>query len=433
MAMRHGIRGGALFVALTLGCAASSWGSEWRVVETERDEAVGWVRLADGSVACLTWRAAGGLWLHDIPSLRIDALEAREDGAFAWPEEEATLAPVRADGSIVAWRMEGADGEATLEVIDDPPYEQRQVAFTSTDGVELFATLLLPTVDRPAPGAVVLQGSGESSRDNQWALTFADALARAGIATAHMDKRGSGMSGGDWREAGFDLLADDALAAMAALRAQPEVDAARTGFLGLSQGGWIAPIAAVELERQGEPVAFVATASSTVMTPLAQVRHEVEQDFRGAGLGEGAIERLLATIDLNMAYARTGEGWQAYMTALGALRADDALAPVAAEFPDDPEGWYMRFWRRIGSFDPAPLWGELDAPSLLLYGAEDESDNIPVGATVARLEAIGADAQGDIAWRVYDGMGHALFDIERGWVSERVLADLIAWIRSAAE
>lgn len=115
----------------------------------------------------------------------------------------------------------------------------------SSRGVPLAASLILPTGTGPFPGVVLVHGSGSSDRSNPWTSAYADALVERGIAVLHPDKRGSGESGGDWRDATFEELAQDALAGLALLDGHPALDSSRVGFVGFSQGGYIVPLAAL--------------------------------------------------------------------------------------------------------------------------------------------------------------------------------------------
>ena len=75
-------------------------------------------------------------------------------------------------------------------------------------------------------------------------------------------------------------------------------------------------------------------------------------------------------------------------------------------------------------FDPVPLWAELARPALVVYGAEDEQDNVPVAASARRLEALRAGL--DV--RVYAGSGHAIGDPATGWIRRDFLDELARWI-----
>jgi uncharacterized protein len=120
-----------------------------------------------------------------------------------------------------------------------------EVEFES-HGVRLSGTVVLP--DRaPAIAAVVfIHGSGKQSRN----VGLAERFASAGIAALVYDKRGAGKSGGEYEgnqsvsEQNLALLSDDAAAALQALASQPSLQGVPVGFAGISQAGWIAPLAA---------------------------------------------------------------------------------------------------------------------------------------------------------------------------------------------
>lgn len=117
--------------------------------------------------------------------------------------------------------------------------------FTS-HGVSLSGSLVIPR-DQPVRAAVVfIHGSGKQTRNLPLATRFAD----AGIAALVYDKRGAGKSGGEYEgqqsvsEQNISLLADDAVAAVNALARHSSMKGIPIGLAGISQAGWIAPLAA---------------------------------------------------------------------------------------------------------------------------------------------------------------------------------------------
>jgi pimeloyl-ACP methyl ester carboxylesterase len=127
----------------------------------------------------------------------------------------------------------------------DPEPRAEQVEFTS-HGDRLSGSLVFPASGAPYAAVVFIHGSGEQTRD----LALASRFARAGIAALVYDKRGVGKSGGTYESRqnvsgmNISLLADDAGAAMRALARHPSLRGVPTGFAGISQAGWIAPLAA---------------------------------------------------------------------------------------------------------------------------------------------------------------------------------------------
>ncbi|WP_223884785.1 alpha/beta hydrolase family protein [Nocardia colli] len=171
---------------------------------------------------------------------------------------------------------------------DDAPI-QEAVSFQS-HGLTLHGTVFVPrAAGGKRPGVVLVHGSGPGPRAKY--VPEAEAFARAGIVALAFDKRADGYS---LMERDFDLLADDALAGLAALRDRPDVDPANVGLWGLSEGGWVAPLAAAK----SPDVAFLITIGASGFDPLRtqtwnlgnQLRHRgVSGAFRDAVARPGAL------------------------------------------------------------------------------------------------------------------------------------------------
>lgn len=130
------------------------------------------------------------------------------------------------------------------------------------EGQTLEGTVRAPTSPGPHPALVFVSGSGNGSREEF--APQADFLARAGVVTLAFDKRTFGYN---FRDRDFALLADDALRMVRFLRSRSDVDAARTGLWGVSEGGWVVPIAAAK----SADVGFTVLVSSPNVSPLRQV------------------------------------------------------------------------------------------------------------------------------------------------------------------
>lgn len=296
---------------------------------------------------------------------------------------------------------------------DVVPVAVREESVTYRNGTtELGAALLLPERVRRAPGVVILQGSGESDRNNAWARAIATSMAERGIVVLLTDKRK------EWKEAGFDELAHDALAGVALLRTRAEVDRRRVGLVGLSQGGHIAPLAA-SLSRD---VAFVVDVSGAATTPTEQVNHEMRNTFKQAGLSDADVERGMEIQRLAGEYIRKGS-WQPYRAALDAASQTN-LAPIAKGFPQTEDSWVWRFWRKVGEFDPMVHWQTLPQPALVIYGADDENDNVPVAESVRRL------AKTKVTVKVFEGSGHALYAPGKRELREDFVELLATWVKA---
>jgi dienelactone hydrolase len=242
--------------------------------------------------------------------------------------------------------------------------KHREVRFRNEEqDLELAGLLFVPDGLGAFPAVVVIHGSGTSRRDNGWYLTVVEHLQRNGIAVLLPDKRGSEQSAGDWRTAGFDDLATDSVAAIRFLRQQQEVAVSQIGLIGLSQGGYIAPLVA----RRAPEVAFVVSIVGSSLPLHDLLVYEENHNLRASGLLPGL---------------------------------SDLLARPAA--------WSVRqrqrsFWEAVGDFDPLPYWRELSVPGLVLYGEDDT--NVPSARSAARLRELDNPR---IQIRIYAGSGHAL-------------------------
>ncbi len=115
----------------------------------------------------------------------------------------------------------------------------RPVQFSS-GGLALRGELHTPAV-LPAPAFVCIHGLTLNHHMFEPLAARAEA---AGIACLRFHLRGHGDSEGRLEEQGFEEQVADLRAALAFMRARPEVEASRLGLLGFSLGGALASVAA---------------------------------------------------------------------------------------------------------------------------------------------------------------------------------------------
>lgn len=291
-------------------------------------------------------------------------------------------------------------------------YGEHDVRFRNGD-LTLAGRLLLPRGPGPHPAIVLIPGGpGPSDRDEGY-LVVAHLFALHGIAALTTDKRGCGASGGDWREAPFDDLASDAVAAVGYLCSRQEIDPDRVGLFGISEGGWIAPLAA----GRSPAIRFLVLVAASGLTHAEiDLRHDVPR-LRAAGLSAVDVDALIAFDERVVAFARSREGWE-------------ELAPLLEEAHEKPWSRHSIAWTHTGSFppttsthwfwqmygagadyDPGPTLRDLEIPLLAIWGEFDlQTSPAP---NIARLEKFLAEgAHPDYTLRVIPRGEHTLWRVE---------------------
>jgi hypothetical protein len=175
------------------------------------------------------------------------------------------------------------------------PYDPIDVRFPNVSaGIELAGTLTVPRTEGPHPAAVLVSGSGAQDRDETLLghkpfLVLADHLTRNGIAVLRYDDRGTAESGGSFATATTADFMGDALAAVVFLKTRDGIDPTRIGMVGHSEGGLIAPMAAV----QSRDVAFIVMLAGPGVPGADVLSLQIEKIARAAGTPEERIQRSL--------------------------------------------------------------------------------------------------------------------------------------------
>jgi dienelactone hydrolase len=241
--------------------------------------------------------------------------------------------------------------------------------------------LFLPEGKGPFPTAIIIQGSGTSRRNNVWYLSVAKHLQDNGIAVLLPDKRGSEKSEGEWVGATFEDLATDTLSAIDFVREQQMFEVSTIGLVGMSQGGWIAPVVATK----SDDVSFVVSMVGAAVTTDEQLLYEEINNI--APYTYRFIAELIAPITTNN--LKQMEHVSAFM-----------------------------------GFDPIPYWKDVHVPVFFAFGENDE--NVPVDASIERLIENNLN---HFEVKSYADGGHAIRDIQTNEVSDEFLQDLVSFIK----
>jgi uncharacterized protein len=281
-----------------------------------------------------------------------------------------------------------------------PLFTEREVTFRN-GSVELKGTLMLPVASGRHPAVVFLHGSGPATRAG--ARTYAEWFAGMGVASLFFDKRGSGSSGGSWMTSSIDDLAADALAAVGYLKVQDAVDPGRIGFWGVSQAGWVAPLAA----SQSQDVAFMILISGGGASPRESELFSFGRAFEQAGLNEAEKADAAGILDLYYGYLATGSGRAQLAERLEGARAG-RLSPLAQELNQIlPSEENRANWKWVATWDPAPSIASIKCPVLLMFGDRD-TDHPSAIAIRKWREGLQQAGNNQATIMVFPGAGHGI-------------------------
>jgi dienelactone hydrolase len=267
----------------------------------------------------------------------------------------------------------------------DAPYTAEEVTVKTPAGHLLTGTLTVPKgATGKVPAVVTITGSGQQDRDEYISLVpgyrlfrqVADTLGRRGIAVLRLDDRAINGSGGDVAKATSADFADDIRAGVAFLRARSDINAARIGLVGHSEGGMIGPMVASTDPRIAAVVLMAG--------PAYTGRRIIDFQLRNGIMGTEQIP---------------------------AASKDSALKAAKAEFEASAskQPWMLYFL----DYDPIPTARALKMPVFIMQGGTDQQvtpDQAPV-----LEQALKAGGNKDVTMKVFKDRNHLFLNDPSGF------------------
>ncbi len=322
---------------------------------------------------------------------------------------------VDAGGKIAGFLIQPAPPAPAAAPAADASYIERDFEVGDLPG-----TLAMPKASPAAQGiaaVVLVHGSGPQDRDetigpNRPFLDIARGLAAQGIAVLRYEKRTKARPQ-DFADGKYTMdeeTTDDAVAAVAALRATPGIDPGRVFVLGHSQGGMLAPRIAQQSGHVAGLILFAAPARPLLTILPEQNRYL----FNADGSIDAQEQQFLDDLDRKIANVRGN-------------------AEVADN--DTPLGLPAYYWRTFDKVDPLADARSPKLPILLLQGGRDfqvvdadwqlwkKSLSADPRATFKHYPALnhlGVAGEGPGSLSEYNKPGH---------VDAQLIDDIAAWIK----
>ncbi|MCU0877477.1 MAG: alpha/beta fold hydrolase [Pirellulaceae bacterium] len=263
------------------------------------------------------------------------------------------------------------------------PYRSEEVTYEdSKSGIKFAGTLTLPKEGGPFPAVLLISGSGPQDRNEEIAghkpfLVLADYLTRRGIAVLRVDDRGIGGTSGKPLESTIEDHASDALAGVAFLKSRAEIDRTKIGLVGHSEGGLVAPAAAV----RSREVAFIVLLAGTGVTGEEILYRQGELIAVAGGATPEAAAKNVALQRKLFAVLKNETDQAAAQAKVEAIAAEQ-IALLSDEEKKQLEGLeeigkqqlkmlFTPWFRHFLTYDPAPVLAQVKCPVLAINGEKD--------------------------------------------------------------
>ncbi|MGA8501289.1 MAG: alpha/beta hydrolase [Candidatus Sulfotelmatobacter sp.] len=390
--------------------------------DTVGDCRIGAYRLTDGSVVdigasdddALRWRRFDGT---------TGKLHKTADGSWS-----STLGFTdKPDGKTVTF-SDCAKGDISFNGINGQSIDFNVIETTfEGNGVKLVGRLVLPKSGGRTPIVVLIHGSEDDSARDWYPLQRL--LPAEGVGAFVYDKRGTGGSGGNYTQ-DFNLLANDAVAATREARRLAGARLGRIGYFGTSEGGWVAPLAAMRA-----PVDFVIVGFGLAFSVIDEDQQEVALEMRLKGHSPEEIAKAQEVAAAAEAVFESGftKGFERFDALRAKYRNESWYKDLHGNYTyfllpysvaDLREKANAALGAALGGqlrtlnfsdmgtpfrYDPMPTLRAVKAPQLWILGEDDLE--APSAPTAGRLEELAAQGR-PITVAIFPHAEHGIYEFE---------------------
>jgi len=309
----------------------------------------------------------------------------------------------------------------------------REIFEFEFEEITLNGVLDLPTNHPPKGIVLIIHGSGQTNAvEQEWHLDVREQFIKSGYAVYMWDKMGCGKSGGtfDYNQP-VQNSADEAIAAINALKKAEVPGADFIGLWGISRAGWINPL----VINQYPEIKFWVSVSG--VDGKENYGYLLAENLRISGLPQDSVDLIVGEWYAGNKISHGGGSFEAFQQATQNLRANEFSRRFNNHREISEEAYYNyqhKFMQQeldetsglpvyISHFDSVLL--KVSCPVLALFGENDR--NVDWRKTKSLYEqTLGRNTA--LTVRSFPGCNHNLFQCKTGGFYEFV-DDGLAWER----
>ncbi|MGM0620940.1 MAG: alpha/beta hydrolase family protein [Bacteroidota bacterium] len=334
------------------------------------------------------------------------------------------------------WKQGGVDFQLTLTKTENTselkrpqtpwppfPYSSEEVEYLNpVSGLKLAGTLTIPENADDSPAAILITGSGAQDRDETifghkpfWVI--ADYLTRNGMAVLRVDDRGVGGSEGNVNDATSEDFSSDVVAGQDFLKGRNEIDPAKIGLIGHSEGGLVAPMVA----SRSEDVAFIVLLAGPGVPGEEILYEQIKLINQAAGVSEEQLEQNLKTQKAIFEIVRTEEDsvkrldrlQRTFSNGMYPMMQAEQKKAIDMQLQSVNNTWFRYFL----SYNPRPALRRVKCPVLALNGEKDLQ--VPPKQNLPAIEkALTEGGNPNFKTMELDNLNHLFQHCETGAISE---------------
>jgi pimeloyl-ACP methyl ester carboxylesterase len=295
----------------------------------------------------------------------------------------------------------------------------------------LVGDLRIPEGEGPHPAIIMVHGSGGATRNGSVPFSpLIEIFLRNGYAVFSWDKPGSGESTGKFNN---DLTQRAAILVdgIEVLMEHESIDPDRIGLWGISQAGWVMPLAI----EQSENVAFMIVVGGGAEDSIEQMAFQIGQNVVCNGGSAEQAER----VERYWSQSAKAESYEEYHEAVEVLLGIPGVKIYTGLKMTEESGWKPRSRDRDSFIDPMEVVEHTTIPMLVFFGELDKNID-PIQGAEAYESALQKAGNQNYSIVVIPGVAHTLTPAKTGCINEawstsyapEFLETMEAWLENIA-